>query len=48
MLAVNNLALDIKKLTGNQVDENRDWEITDYMPNIKADMTSFGDAIKSL
>lgn len=46
MLAVNNLALDIKKLTGNQLDENRDWEITDYMPNIKADMTAFGDAIK--
>ncbi len=31
---VNELALDVKKLTGNQLDENRDWEISDYLPNV--------------
>ena len=30
------------------MDENRDWEITDYMPNIKADMTSFVMLLKAL
>ena len=31
---VNDLSLDVKKLTGNQLDENRDWEISDYLPNV--------------
>jgi len=31
---VNKLSLDVKKLTGNQLDENRDWEISDYLPNV--------------
>jgi len=31
---VNELALDVKKLTGNQLDEFRDWEISDYLPNV--------------
>ncbi|MCF7924411.1 MAG: extracellular solute-binding protein [Candidatus Izimaplasma sp.] len=31
---VNELSLDIKKLTGNQLDEDRDWEISDYLPNV--------------
>ncbi|MGD9909786.1 MAG: extracellular solute-binding protein [Candidatus Izemoplasmatales bacterium] len=31
---VNELSLQIKKLTGNQVDEFRDWSITDYIPDI--------------
>ncbi|MDT8337161.1 MAG: extracellular solute-binding protein, partial [Candidatus Izemoplasmatales bacterium] len=31
---VNELSLDVKKLTGNQLDENRDWEISDYLPNV--------------
>src|SRR5690606_15216342 len=47
MIGVNDLALDIKKLTGNQIDENRDWEITDYLPNIESDITNFGNQIKN-
>lgn len=35
---VNELSLQIKKLTGNQVDEYRDWEISDYIPNIQSDL----------
>lgn len=31
---VNDLSLDVKKLTGNQLDENRDWDISDYLPNV--------------
>ena len=37
---VNDLALDIKKLTGNQLDENRDWEIIDFLPNIVDELTT--------
>ena len=32
---INDLSLQIRKLTGNQVDENRDWEISDYIPNLQ-------------
>lgn len=46
MRGVNNIAIDIKKLTGNQVDENRDWIITDYLPNLAEDLNAFGDLIK--
>ncbi len=47
MRGVNNLALDIKKLTGNQIDENRDWEITDYMPNLANDLKAYGEIIEA-
>mgnify|MGYP001049598374 CR=1 FL=1 len=32
---INRLALEIKRLTGNQVDRYREWEIAEYIPNIK-------------
>ncbi|HLT00458.1 MAG TPA: extracellular solute-binding protein [Acholeplasma sp.] len=47
MRGVNDLALDIKKLTGNQIDENRDWEITDYLPNLATDLNQFAEIIES-
>ncbi|MFA7105988.1 MAG: extracellular solute-binding protein [Candidatus Izemoplasmatales bacterium] len=31
---VNDLSLNVKKLTGNQLDEFRDWKILDYLPNV--------------
>ncbi|CCV65479.1 putative sugar ABC transporter, extracellular solute-binding protein family 1 [Paracholeplasma brassicae] len=47
MAGINDLALDIKKLTGNRVDENRDWDITTYMPNLANDLRGYGDMIKN-
>ena len=47
MRGVNDISIDIKKLTGNQVDDNRDWVIIDYMPNLSGDLKAFGDIIKS-
>lgn len=44
---VNRLSLDIKKLTGNQVDENRDWNIVDYLPTIVTDLLSMADALEA-
>lgn len=45
MRGVNDIALDIKKLTGNQIDENRDWDITEFMPNLSADLKAYGRLI---
>jgi ABC-type glycerol-3-phosphate transport system substrate-binding protein len=44
---VNQLSLDIKKLTGNQVDKNRDWSITDFMPNIVTDLQAMAAALEA-
>ncbi|MBZ4665293.1 extracellular solute-binding protein [Mahella sp.] len=38
MNEINDLALEIKKLTGNKYDPNRDWSITDYIPDLVARM----------
>ncbi|MDR2821971.1 MAG: extracellular solute-binding protein [Acholeplasmatales bacterium] len=43
---LNNLAIDIKKLTGNNLDETRDWEITDYLPNLERDLKKYTDELK--
>ena len=38
MNLVNRLNLDIKKLTGNTVDPNREWNIRAFLPTIDADL----------
>ncbi|BCX03197.1 MAG: ABC transporter substrate-binding protein [Candidatus Roseilinea sp.] len=35
LLDINALALEIKKLTGNQVDPFKEWVISDYIPDIR-------------
>lgn len=35
---VNATSLEIRRLTGNQLDEDRDWDILDYMPTLAFDM----------
>jgi len=36
---VNELSLQIKKLTGNQLDQYRDWNVTDFIPDIVSNLT---------
>lgn len=43
---INNLSLQIKKLTGNSTDANRDWEIAEYIPTIKEDLTQIVNSLK--
>ncbi len=43
---INHLSLQIKKLTGNQLDEDRDWEITDFLPNIVTELTHSADQLE--
>ncbi|XMB72298.1 extracellular solute-binding protein [Mycoplasmatota bacterium WC30] len=45
---VNDLSLEIKKLTGNQVDEFRDWEITEYIPDIADDLIAAADKLQTI
>ncbi|MRS03489.1 ABC transporter substrate-binding protein, partial [bacterium] len=35
LVDINNLSLEVKKLTGNQIDPNKEWVISDYIPDIK-------------
>jgi ABC-type glycerol-3-phosphate transport system substrate-binding protein len=43
---INDLTLDIKKLTGNNLDKNREWDIVTFMPNIKQDLLNYAEIIK--
>jgi ABC-type glycerol-3-phosphate transport system substrate-binding protein len=42
---VNATSLEIRRLTGNQLDEDRDWNILDYMPTLSSDMTLAADRL---
>jgi len=35
LVDINEVSLEVKKLTGNQVDVYKEWEITEYIPDIK-------------
>lgn len=38
LIDINTLSLEIKKLTGNQVDRFREWVISDYIPDIETQL----------
>jgi ABC-type glycerol-3-phosphate transport system substrate-binding protein len=48
MAEINNLALDVQKITGNNFDEFRDWDISEFMPNLEQDLNGFYERIKNL
>lgn len=35
---ISDISLEIKKITGNKVDKNRDWNIEEYIPDIRQDL----------
>ncbi|GAB4402952.1 MAG: extracellular solute-binding protein [Anaerolineales bacterium] len=41
------LSLDIKRLTGNQVDPYREWKIADYIPNIDERLSAIVEALQA-
>ncbi|MDD5367765.1 MAG: extracellular solute-binding protein [Anaerolineaceae bacterium] len=43
LVDINTLALEIKKLTGNQVDVNKDWVLSDYIPDVKERLIAIAD-----
>lgn len=42
---INSLALEIRRLTGNQVDPYREWEITEYIPDIQERLAAIAEAL---
>jgi ABC-type glycerol-3-phosphate transport system substrate-binding protein len=42
---INNLALEIRRLTGNQADRYREWEIADYIPDIRERLGRIADKL---
>ncbi|MDZ4196615.1 MAG: extracellular solute-binding protein, partial [Candidatus Izemoplasmatales bacterium] len=44
---VNDTALDIRKLTGNQLDKDRDWDLLDYLPTIDQDLLGIASLLRS-
>ncbi|NTV37995.1 MAG: extracellular solute-binding protein, partial [Anaerolineales bacterium] len=47
LLDINDLSLEIKKLTGNQVDPYREWKISDYIPDIEARLFAIADHLSA-
>jgi len=45
---INDLSLDIQKITGNNLDENRDWDISEYLPSLEEDLQNLYERIKDL
>ena len=47
LLDINDLSLEIKKLTGNQVDRYKEWEISDYIPDIEARLIAIAEDLQA-
>lgn len=43
---VNQTSLEIRRLTGNQLDEDRDWDILDFMPTLAEDMNLAAERLR--
>lgn len=42
---INDLALEVKRLTGNQVDRFREWEIAEYIPDVEERLANIAGKI---
>jgi ABC-type glycerol-3-phosphate transport system substrate-binding protein len=47
LLDINTLSLEIKKLTGNQVDRYKEWVISDYIPDIREQLLAIADDLRT-
>ncbi|MCA9970099.1 MAG: extracellular solute-binding protein, partial [Anaerolineales bacterium] len=47
LIDINELALEIKRLTGNQVDPFKEWVISDYIPDIEARLVAIADNLRA-
>jgi ABC-type glycerol-3-phosphate transport system substrate-binding protein len=46
LIDINTLALEVKKLTGNQVDPFKEWVISDYIPDIQNRLLAIADDLR--
>ncbi len=47
LIDINDLSLEIRKLTGNQVDQFKEWEIADYIPDLQQRLTTIADGLRA-
>ncbi len=45
---INQFALDIRKITGKEVDKNRTWKLTDYIPETESYLLAYDTLIKDI
>jgi len=45
---MNQTTLNIQKITGNQIDKDRDWDLETYLPNLRDDLLYIQNTIQSL
>ncbi|MGD6959123.1 extracellular solute-binding protein [Rossellomorea aquimaris] len=46
MKGIEDLSLSIRKLTGNQLDQNRDWNISGYIPGIEEKLNKWAELLE--
>jgi ABC-type glycerol-3-phosphate transport system substrate-binding protein len=46
LVDINTLSLEVKKLTGNQVDPYKEWVISDYIPDIEERLIAIADDLR--
>jgi ABC-type glycerol-3-phosphate transport system substrate-binding protein len=46
LIDINTLSLQIKKLTGNQEDRYKEWNISDYIPNLKDQLAAIAEDLR--
>lgn len=44
---INSLGLSVSRLTGNQPDRNRDWVISEFIPEVEEEFTAWIEVLKS-
>jgi len=45
---INQLAMKIKKLTGNNQDKNRQWDLNEYLPDLESDLIQWMNTLKEV
>lgn len=43
---INETALQIRKLTGNQLDKDRDWDLSEFLPNIDQELVAMASRLE--
>ncbi len=44
---INRIALEVKKVTGNKIDKNRDWKLEEFLPDIRSELYAIADQVNT-
>ena len=45
MMGINDISLDLKKISGSTTDKDREWDILSYLPNVVEDLEYYYDLL---